>query len=522
MGDETMPILHWLTRDEDLKTAARVPYRLLEEVPELGYGDPGTENMLIQGDNLEALKALLPLYAGKVKCIFIDPPYNTRSASITDYDDNREHAQWLALMYPRLELLRELLREDGSIWVTIDDNEGHYLKVLMDEVFGRDNFLTTFIWKKSYGGGAKARWFVGLHEYMHCYAANMKALPDMYLPPLEASSKYYKLKDEKFTSRGPYRLQPLATTSNEYRPNLRYPIPLAEGGEVWPKKQWQWSSERVRAAMQDNEIVFKSRRGIVSVSYKQYLRSITGEERRTKPVSIIDGHFTQHGTYESVNHFGLEAKFSFPKPEGLLRQVLEAASGVGDLILDSFLGSGTTAAVAQKMNRRYIGIELGEHAATHCVPRLKKVIEGEQGGISKAVNWQGGGGFRFYRLGKPVFDASGKLNHGIRFEHLAAHLWFMETRRALGKPKRSPLLGVHRHTAYFLLYNGVLGERRPQGGNVLTRKVLEDLEALLAQHPEREAVRSRVVYGESARLLPGTLRSLGIVFKQTPYDVRSR
>ncbi len=168
-----MPKLDWLTRPEDEKTAASVPYRLLEEVPEHSYGDEHTENMLIQGDNLEALKALLPFYAGRVKCIFIDPPYNTRSA-FEHYDDNLEHTQWLAMMYPRLELLREFLSEDGSIWVTIDDNEAHYLKVIMDEIFGRKNFLTTFIWKKAYGGGAKSKWFVGLHEYIHCYARNLQ------------------------------------------------------------------------------------------------------------------------------------------------------------------------------------------------------------------------------------------------------------------------------------------------------------------------------------------------------------
>ncbi|MYF86475.1 MAG: site-specific DNA-methyltransferase, partial [Rhodospirillaceae bacterium] len=158
-----MPTLNWLTREEDVGAAGRVPYRLLEEVPELSAGDRDAGNMLVQGDNLEALKALLPFYAGRVKCIYIDPPYNTRSA-FEHYDDNLEHTRWLAMMWPRLELLRDLLAEDGSIWVSIDDNEVHYLKVIMDEVFGRRNFLTNFVWQKSYGGGSKAKWFVGLHE----------------------------------------------------------------------------------------------------------------------------------------------------------------------------------------------------------------------------------------------------------------------------------------------------------------------------------------------------------------------
>ena len=426
-----MPTLHWLTRGTDEQAAGRVPYRLLEPVTELSAGDPAAGNMLIQGDNLDALKALLPFYAGRVKCIYIDPPYNTRSA-FADYDDNLEHSQWLAMIYPRLELLRDLLAEDGSIWVSIDDNEGHYLKVVMDEVFGRGNFLTTFIWKKSYGGGAKSKWFVGLHEFILCYTKNLAAFPDMFLPPdPEVVQKYYKYKDAKLTQRGPYRLQPLATTSMDDRPNLRYPVVLSNGTEIWPEKQWQWSRERVNQALADDELVITERSGKFTVSYKQYLRDRSGEERQRKPVTIIEGHFTQHGTYESMALFGLDEKFGFPKPEGLISTILESCTNPGDLVLDSFLGSGTTAAVAHKMGRRYIGVELGEHAVTHCVPRLRKVIEGEGGGISGAVGWQGGGGFRFFRLGEAVFDEQGRINPAIRFPHLAAHVWFAETRTPL-------------------------------------------------------------------------------------------
>lgn len=381
-----MPTLDWLNRATAFSTAAQVPYRLLDTVSTHGNQHQAHDNLLIQGDNLEALKALLPFYRGQVKCIFIDPPYNTQSA-FEHYDDNLEHSQWLSMMLPRLQLLRELLREDGSIWVTIDDNEGHYLKVLMDEVFGRRNFLTTFIWQKSYGGGAKARHFVGLHEYIHCYAKNMTQLPDFFWPPEEGVLKYYKSKDDKFAIRGPYRLQPLATTSNDDRPNLRYPLPGPDGSDVWPTKQWQWSRERAIKALENDELVFTPSKTGYTVNYKQYLKDIDGEERRSKPKSIVEGHYTQHGTYESVALFGMESKFAFPKPEGIIERVLQASTQHGDLVLDSFLGSGTTAAVAHKMGRRWIGIEMGEHAATHCLPRLEKVIAGEQGGISSAVNW---------------------------------------------------------------------------------------------------------------------------------------
>jgi adenine-specific DNA-methyltransferase len=164
-----MPILNWLTRDHDIGAAKRVPYRLLEEAPELSAGDPNTGNMLIQGDNLEALKALLPFYAGQVRCIYIDPPYNTRSA-FEHYDDNLEHTQWLAMMWPRLELLRDLLAEDGSIWVSIDDNEGHYLKVIMDEVFGRKNFVANIVWQKSYTSNQTAKFISDTHDHILLYA----------------------------------------------------------------------------------------------------------------------------------------------------------------------------------------------------------------------------------------------------------------------------------------------------------------------------------------------------------------
>ena len=515
-----MPQLHWLTRENDLKAADKVPYRLLEEVPELSVTDrdPATENMLIQGDNLEALKALLPIYAGQVKCIFIDPPYNTRSA-FEHYDDNLEHTQWLAMMVPRLTLLRDFLREDGSIWITIDDNEAHYLKVVMDEVFGRTNFLTTFIWKKAYGGGAKSRWFVGMHEYVHCFAKNMIVFPDMFLSPdPNAEARYYKLSDEKKITRGPFRVKPLeATKSMDRRENLVYAIPAPDGTEILPKRQWWWAKDRTYAALRNNDLYFtKAKSGGWSVQYKQYLRDESGMERSRKPTSIVDGPYTQDGTKESISVFGNEHKFAFPKPEGLLSTLIEGCTSSGDLVLDSFLGSGTTAAVAHKMGRRYIGIEMGDHAETHCAPRLRKVIEGEQGGISEAVGWQGGGGFRFYRLGPTIFDANGQIDARIRFPQLAAHIWFTETktpRKARRGEARSPLLGVHNDTAYYLLYNGILSDRHPHSGNVLTRAILSDL-------PAHDG--PKVIYGISCRLSLATLKRLNVTFKQTPYDVRAR
>lgn len=387
--------LTWIGKDIQPKLEPRI----LIEDPDKSYGDRNAENMLIFGDNLLALKALEQEFSGRIKCIFIDPPYNTGSA-FAHYEDGLEHSLWLTMMRDRLEILRRLLADDGSIWITIDDNEAHYLKVMCDEVFGRGNFVSNFIWQKSYGGGSKARWFVGLHEHIICYAKDMTKLPDMWLPPdPDAVKKYYKYTDTKFAERGPYRLQPLATTSMDDRPNLRYSIILGDGREIWPEKQWQWSKDRVERALANDEIVITEKTGKTTVSYKQYLRDPSGEERRRKPVTIITGHYTQHGTYESMELFGLEDKFSFPKPEGLIHTIFECCTNPGDLILDSFSGSGTTGAVAHKMNRKWIMVELGDHCHTHIHPRLQKVCDGiDQGGISKAVDWKGGGGFKYYYM----------------------------------------------------------------------------------------------------------------------------
>jgi len=216
---------------------------------------------------------------------------------------------------------------------------------------------------------------------------------------------------------------------------------------------------------------------------------------------------------KEVKELNLGEVFGTPKAEKLVHRILTLATKEGDLVLDSFLGSGTTAAVAHKMGRRYIGIEMGEHAKTHCAARLRKVIDGEQGGISKSVNWQGGGGFRFYHLGETIFDEDGKINKKIRFEHLATHIWFSETKTPLTQKDKSPLLGVHNDIAYYLLYNGILGDKTIDGGNVLTTKILDSL-------PNFEG--AKVIYGETSRLGSLRLQDRQIIFKQTPYDIKAR
>ena len=219
--------------------------------------------------------------------------------------------------------------------------------------------------------------------------------------------------------------------------------------------------------------------------------------------------------------FGGQTPFSTPKPEALIERVIHIATNPGDCVLDSFLGSGTTAAVAHKMNRQYIGIEMGEHAVTHCAPRLQKVIEGESGGISDSVGWKGGGGFRFYRLGPPAFDAHGRIWPDIEFPVLAAHIWFSETGTPWDGNSDSPLLGIHNGRACALLYNGILSDRRPGSGNVLTRATLALIREEITE-TEKGFGGSLTVYGEQSRLTPATLERESIDFKQTPYDIGTR
>jgi len=507
-----MPTLTWLTRENDLKLAQNAPYRLLEAVPDLSYGDSNSENMLIQGDNLDALKALLPFYAGKVKCIYIDPPYNTRSA-FEHYDDNLEHSIWLSIMYPRFELLRGLLAEDGSVWISIDDNEGHYIKVVVDEIFGRKNFVASVVWQKVFAKKNKAL-ISASHDTLLVFAKNIEKWQRNLLPRDVKQEKAFTNPDNDY--RGPWQSVSYTVQSEDAvkRAPYRYPIKLPSGKEVMPPtgRHWNGLPERTEYLVKDNRLWFGPK-GDNAPRLKVFLSEVqAGIVPDTWWTHEQCGN-NQESKKEMLMLFPEAEPFNTPKPERLIKRVIEIGSNKGDIILDSFLGSGTTCAVAHKLGRKYIGVEVGDHAVSLCVPRLKKVVDGEQGGISKAVNWQGGGGFRFYRLGDAVFDEAGKINQKIRFATLAFHVWFCETKTPLPKKPKSPLLGVYNETAYYLLFNGILGDKTPEGGNVLTGKVLKKL-------PRFEG--AKVIYGETTRLGVERLRADGIIFKQIPYDIKAR
>lgn len=509
-----MPILNWLNKEQALTTARNCSYRLLEQVPELSYGELSTDNMLIQGDNLEALKALIPTHSGRIKCIFIDPPYNTKSA-FEHYDDNLEHSKWLSMMYPRLELLHQLLAEDGSIWVTLDDNEAHYFKVIMDEIFGRKNFIGNIVWRSSDAANNDAKTFSLDHNHLLVYSKKEDWKP-FELPRTESQNKHYKNPDND--PMGPWFAGNVS--SPKPRENLRYEVISPQGCVILPPANgWRWKKETLQNMIDTGEIRFldEGKR----LQKRTYLANQKGLSPSTLWHNLEDTGHNRQAKYEQKKlwpNMATSELFGTPKPEKLIYKILSIATRKGDLILDSFIGSATTSAVAHKMGREHIGIEMGEQALIFSQPRLTKVIDGEQGGISKDVNWQGGGGFNFYRLGEVIFNENGTLKDGISFTALASHIWYGDTRTSFNQEVKSPLLGVHNGVAYYLLYNGILGDKRPNGGNVLTSKVL----SILPEHPEDPKKGKKVIYGETSRMGEARLKNENIVFKQIPYDVRGR
>jgi len=381
--------LTWIGKYDEIKVEPRI---LLEDKSK-GYGDPNTENMLIHGDNLLALKALEQDFAGKIKCIYIDPPYNTGSA-FAHYDDNLEHSTWLNLMKPRLEIIHNLLADDGSLWISIDDDECHYLKVLCDEIFGRRNFVASCIWHKKHTRSNDAKWFSDNHDFILVWAKNKNIWRPKLLPRTDESLKGYSNPDND--PRGVWASGPChAKTPN---PKDIYPIITPSGREIMPPPgtSWRFSKEKFEALIADNRIWF----GTNGNNIPRFKRFLTDVQNGFVPTTLWfrDEVGDNQEAKKEVKAFNDKEIFSTPKPERLIQRILTLATNPGDWVLDSFLGSGTTAAVAHKMGRRWIGIELGDHCYTHCLPRLKAVVDGEQGGISKAVNWQGGGGFRFFEL----------------------------------------------------------------------------------------------------------------------------
>lgn len=392
--------LTWVNK----KTNLDIEPRILVEDAKFSYGDKESPNMIIHGDNLVALKALHRDYANRIKCIYIDPPYNTGSA-FEQYDDNVEHSIWLNLMYSRVILLRDLLTDDGTIWISLDDNEAHYLKVVCDEIFGRKNFIADVAWEKVDSPRMDSKLFSSRYDHTLVYAKEIEKVQINRLPVEEVPEHYDKVSEDGRK----YYLKPLRYMGNADsradRPNLYFGITAPDGIEVFPKKndgtdgRWRWSKERVEENFDRIEFV-KGRNG-----WSVYSRIYAQDDATRPPETLwnfLDAGSNRNAKAEIKALFKNDKVFDTPKPEKLISLILTVSTSEGDYVLDSFLGSGTTTAVAHKMNRKYIGIEMGEHAYSVCVPRMKMVIDGEQGGISKNVSWKGGGGYKFYELAEPL------------------------------------------------------------------------------------------------------------------------
>lgn len=417
--------LTWIGKEKRPKLEPRI---LLED-PEKSYhakhrvsDDDIFNNRLIFGDNLLALKALEQEFSGKVKCVFIDPPYNTGSA-FTHYDDGLEHSIWLGLMRDRLEIIRRLMSDDGSLWITIDDNEAHYLKVLCDEVFGRHNYKTTITWQRKYSVSNNFQGIASICDFVLVYAKS-DAFKNNLLPRSEESAARYSNPDND--PRGPWKaVDYLNQATPEKRPNLCYDIVNPNTGAVITntKKAWKYDPSTHKRHVEENRIWW-GRDGRNTVpALKLFLSEVRDgmTPHNWWPHEEV-GH-TDEAKKEMIGLYGPRDVFDTPKPERLLKRILEIATNEGDLVLDSFAGSGTTGAVAHKMGRSWIMVELGEHCNTHIIPRLKKVIDGEdKGGITEAVGWEGGGGFRYYRLAPTLIIDDRWGNQVINPEYNAAQL----------------------------------------------------------------------------------------------------
>ncbi len=375
--------LDWPGKQESLVVANAPIAKSLRPAREESGDFDTTRNLFIEGDNLEALKLLQETYLGRVKMIYIDPPYNTGNDFVYDDDfsesaesfllnsnqkDNqgnrliantqangRLHSDWLSMMRARLGLAKKLLRQDGIILISIDDNEVHNLRKVCDEVFGAQNFIDNIIWKKRYGGGAKEKHLVSIHEHILMYSRNFESILDLYVPLTNAQvERYYTKTDEHFNEKGPFRIHPLeAMKSFEDRPNLRFPVPAPDGTQIWPKRQWRWSKERMDQALASGEVHFQSLKdGTWSISSKQYLKGADGETRASKFFSIVDGVYGQHGTNEIVSLLGNSQVFPFAKPSELIRKLVELVTfdDRDAICLDFFAGSGSTAHAVLQQN----------------------------------------------------------------------------------------------------------------------------------------------------------------------------
>ena len=554
-----MPTLNWIGKDAVVKHHKDVPVRLLEPVPELSCGDAASGNLIVQGDNLHALKALLPRYAGQVKCIYIDPPYNTGNEGWA-YNDNvnspeirkwlgavvgkegetlDRHDRWLCMMYPRLVLLRQFLRDDGAIFVSIDDNEVATLRLVMDEIFGRQNFISEMIWEGAFKNDARQ---IGVnHEYVLIYARERNRLPREWVtakdgvePVLKEVKRLKTLHGNDYDSAsrdlaGWFRASK-ATESFAHR-RFRYidqhgaykeDDPTAPGGRKFelrnPKtdaliplrsnRGWAFDQTKFNQMVEDGRVSFVTN---TSVMIRRYLH----ETDHVTPQSVFYQP-TRSASERLSSILGINS-FDFPKDENVLQKFIEMATDKDSLILDSFAGSGTTGHAVLRQNatdggmRRFILVEMDKKIASNVTAeRVRRVSQGYTNPKGETVSGLSpDGGFQFCRLSaEPLFTPQGEIREDVRFAQLAEFVWFAETGSGYTGNADSPLLGVHEGRGIYLLYNGILKDTTAAGGNVLTAPVFAIL-------PPFDG--PKTVYAAACRLGATLMQRQQIVFKQTPY-----
>lgn len=537
-----MPTLTWIGKDAVEKHHLEIPYRLLEFDDALSAGDRDSGNLLVQGDNLHALKALLPYYAGKVKCIYIDPPYNTGNEKWqyndnvnapeiklwlnkivgTEGEDLSRHDKWLCMMYPRLQLLKKLLHKNGAIFISIDDNEQANLKLLMDEIFGANNFVCNIIWEKKYTVANDAKYLSDNHDFIICYAKNKTEWRPFKLPrPIELN-KAYKNPDNH--PKGPWKSTPLhAKSGSETTEVYSYTF---KNGIIWspPVGTYPRFSKDTLARFDLNNEIWFGKNGKSIPSRKTFLRELKSEGVTTRTIWKFEEAGHNHEAKEEVKKFSFSIVFDTPKPIKLLKRIILLSTDKNDLILDSFSGSGTTGNAVMELNkevdgnRKFILVELEDKIAKEvAAERLKKVINGhqiqKQNGTLEQIEGLGGG-FRYCKLAEPLFDQYGNIREGVTFKELAYHIYFSETGVPLNQKAKldTSLIGKHKGIAYYLLFNGILKDKTADSGNVLTSKILE----ILPPHNGK-----KVIFGLANRLSTTRLNRENIVFKQIPIEIKT-
>jgi DNA modification methylase len=545
-----MPSLNWIGKEAVVRHHREVPFRLLEPVSELSSGDSASGNLIVQGDNLHALKALLPRYAGQVKCIYIDPPYNTGNEGWA-YNDNvsspeirkwlgevvgkegetlDRHDRWLCMMYPRLALLKEFLSEDGLLAVSIDDNEISFLGVLLDEIFGPKNRLACAPWLGEPSGGKEKTGLRGGHEYLLIYHNG----DDTSISRESRSTGELNLKDKFGKYRKGRELMKWGGTSlRSDRPGQWFPMNTPLGIEVWPIKNdgneghWRWGKDQMmKEILADPEKAhWEVRPFDAGVTWQgQTERWVPYEKIRETSRSIgwstwLDSYgFNADATRELKDIFG-KKPFDTPKPMALVRWLISLHSDNDALVMDSFAGSGTVGHAVLKLNsedggkRRFILVEMDESIARNVTAeRVRRVAQGYTNAKGEAVEGLGGD-FQYCRLSaEPLFTAEGQIREDVRFAELAEFVWFTETGKGYTGNADSPMLGVHEGRAIYLLYNGILKDKSVDGGNVLTTTVLDLLPTFRGP---------RIIYAAACRLGNPRLQRDGILFKQTPYALEA-